>query len=117
MAVRVDGEQEIICAGCGVPAVRRQLPVHYPGFGTRFVLYETHAVSLTDDAHHAAIKRMDAFHEKLLAIVLELRSLPPEPRRLAVGLIADFDLESETPPACEVRRWVRGTALVRAFGT
>ena|ERR1700733_9317666 len=100
------------CPTCKKDATVRELCVAIPGLSGKNVAYLSHAGCLTDDAHHAAIKRLHAFYLKLGNLVIECNA-----RAKSDGLvfIKDIDFGSVMPSACEVRTQIIPVVTIRAF--
>jgi len=113
--IKAENENLTKCASCGKPAIRRQVFVHHPGLGGRFVVYETHSDSMGNEEHGAALRRCDDFHLALYKSISSLRLIDRSKLTLAIGIIQDIELASVMPSACEVRSFVKPLITVRAF--
>ncbi|MCI0488921.1 MAG: hypothetical protein L0229_20205 [Blastocatellia bacterium] len=108
MAITADRESIVRCPDCGEPAVRRELRAN-----GQFVSYDTHSADLLDIDHLAALGRMRAFYDRLLAIEREIKKRP-FPSEL--GIVRSVDFEPLRPSACAPRREIVTVVLLRAFG-
>jgi|SRR5580704_12209380 hypothetical protein len=132
------------CPDCDKPAYRRQTFAVHPEYDRahgHLLTYDTHAECLTDDAHHLALKRIDAFYlamhklEHELFVLLDTRAEvqveiapavkadpdadPPIPAVEALyisGQITRIDFIQGRPSACGVRSQVLPEVTIRAFG-
>ena len=117
----------VACSDCDKPAFRRQMfSVHpeYPRAHGHLFSYDSHSECLTDDGHHAALKRADGFFEAMHKIEHDLfvlldgnATVPVEVgTQKMVGTITRIDFIQLRPSACGVRTHVLPEVTIKAFG-
>jgi len=106
--IRFSKESPVVCDTCKQPAIRRELPVE-----GRITTFDTHNLSITDREWFAAIRRMEKFLGKAVALERELNKLGP--LALERGQILRFEVGTIRPDACSRRCEAFVICRVKAF--
>jgi len=115
--VKHSTEHTITCQTCNQPALYREIQLTVPGLQTRMIGYSTHSESITEEQHHQAMGRLEAFHSKFFDLIAQIKeAMGTEGIKLKIGRIIDLELGSVIPTACEPRTMVQPEATVRAYG-
>lgn len=103
--IRSTNEHTTPCALCGELSYFREVDIttETASRGTR-VGYTTHARSLTDPEHIAALERAEAFFRRQHAIERAFLDLTEEARLLSYGVMTELSFQPVRPEACDVRQ-------------
>lgn len=125
LTTNVPRPDTVACPDCDKPAYRRQMFAAHPEYARshgHMLLYDTHAACLTEDEHHAALKRIEGFYSEMHKLehdcwlLLDSDNAIKDSEGSKIGVITRIDFIQHNPSACGVRTHIVPEVVVRVFG-